>query len=269
MRFLLKIPPETVSSEHLQRAEKNKMTKLTIEIGLVDRLIFAQGIDILLQQFLTETIGILRLCLPQERSDIIIERPFSSALKVDKPRFTVFDHHIAALKIAVHKSSGRTAQQHITHLLKVVLQFIFLKFHAGSLKETIFEVIQIPKDRTLIELRLRIATGKVEAVGSGKLYGRKQTDRLTEQLFFLFGKYAGSTSFLDCMKQKGISQILLKIVTLIFGNDMNFGYRQAGLAEMGCHIKESIILLDRRATYADQGFRTCQPEVAAVGTGRW
>ena len=63
------------------------------------------------------------------------------------------------------------------------------------------------------------------------------------------------------MKQKGISQILLKIVTLIFGNDMNFGYRQAGLAEMGCHIKESIILLDRRATYADQGFRTCQPEV--------
>ena len=67
------------------------MTKLTIEIGLVDRLIFAQGIDILLQQFLTETIGILRLCLPQERSDIIIERPFSSALKVDKPRLTVFD----------------------------------------------------------------------------------------------------------------------------------------------------------------------------------
>ena len=245
------------------------MTKLTIEIGLVDRLIFAQGIDILLQQFLTETIGILRLCLPQERSDIIIERPFSSALKVDKPRLTVFDHHIAALKIAVHKSSGRTAQQHITHLLKVVLQFIFLKFHAGSLKETIFEVIQIPKDRTLIELRLRITTGKVEAVGSGKLYGRKQTDRLAEQLFFLFGKYAGSTSFLDCMKQKGISQILLKIVTLIFGNDMNFGYRQAGLAEMGCHIKESIILLDRRATYTDQGFRTCQPEVAAVGTGRW
>lgn len=159
------------------------MTKLTIEIGLVDRLIFAQGIDILLQQFLTETIGILRLCLPQERSDIIIERPFSSALKVDKPRLTVFDHHIAALKIAVHKSSGRTAQQHITHLLKVVLQFIFLKFHAGSLKETIFEVIQIPKDRTLIELRLRITTGKVEAVGSGKLYGRKQTDRLAEQLF--------------------------------------------------------------------------------------
>ena len=40
----------------------------------------------------------------------------------------------------------------------------FLKLHSGSFKETIFEIIQIPKYGTLIEFRLGITTGKIKSV---------------------------------------------------------------------------------------------------------
>ena len=201
MRFLFEVPTETISTQHLQRTEKNKVTKLAIKIGFVNRLVFAKSFYIFLQQFSTETIRIFRFRLPQEGGYVIIERPFASSLKVDEPRFSVFYHHITALKITIHESSGRTTKQDITHFLEIVFQFVFLKLHAGSFQETVFEVIQIPENRPLIELRLRIAAGKIETIGTGKLDSRKQADRLSKQLFFVFGKNTGSTSFLYGMKQ--------------------------------------------------------------------
>ena len=114
-----------------------------------------------------------------------------------------------------------------------------------------------------------MTAGEIKTVSPRKLYGRKQADCLAKQFFFFFGEYTGGTPLLDCMKQQSISQILLKIIALIFGNNINLGNRQTGLAEMSSHIKECIILLDRRSGYTDQGFHACQPEITAVGAGRW
>ena len=186
MRFLFEIATETISSQHLQRTEKDKVTKLAIKIGFVNRLVFAKSFHILLQQFFTKTIGIFRFRLPQERGYVVIERAFTSSLKVNKPWFAIFYHHITALKITIHKSSGRTTKQDITHFLEIIFQFILLKLHTGSFQEAIFKVIQIPQNGTLIELRLRITTGKIKSIGPGKLNSRKQTNRFAEQLFLLF-----------------------------------------------------------------------------------
>ena len=268
MRFLFKVTTETVGSQHLQRTEKDKVAKLAIKIGFVNRLVFAKSFHIFLQQFFTEAIRIFRFRLPQERGYVIIERAFASALKVDKPRFPVFYHHITTLKITIHESSGRTAEQDIAHFLEIIFQFVFLKLHTGSFQEAIFEVIQIPQNGALVELRLRITTGKIKSIRPGKLNSRKQTDRFAKQLFFLFGKNTGSTSFLYGMEQQSIAQIFLQIIGFIFRGNAHFGNRQSTFAEVSCHIKKSFILINRSPVDSNQCFYTRQPKITAVGTGR-
>ena len=59
--------------QHLQSTEKDKVTELTIKIGLVNRLVFAKSLYIFLQQFFTKTIGIFCFGLPQERGYVVIE----------------------------------------------------------------------------------------------------------------------------------------------------------------------------------------------------
>lgn len=86
------------------------------------------------------------LLLPAiKRSNVIIERSLTSALKINKPWFAVFNHHITTLEVTIHKSGRRTTKQNIAHLLEIIFQFILLKLHAGSLEKTVFKVIQVPR----------------------------------------------------------------------------------------------------------------------------
>lgn len=90
----------------------------------------------------------------------------------------------------------------------------------------------------------------------GKLNSRKQTDRFAKQLFFLFGKNTGSTSFLYGMEQQSIAQIFLQIIGFIFRGNAHFGNRQSTFAEVSCHIKKSFILINRSPVDSNQCFYT-------------
>ena len=180
MRFLFEITTETISAQYLQGAEQDEVTQLAEEIITVYRLVLAECLDVFVQQFFAQTFRITGFGLPEERSHIVEERTFSSTLEIDEPRFSVLDHDIPALEVAVHEGSRRATEQYIAHLHEIVFQFVFLKFQTGGFQEAVFKVVQIPKDGTLVELGLWIATVEIESVGTGKLDARKQTNGLAE-----------------------------------------------------------------------------------------
>ena len=173
---------------------------------------------------MAQTVGIVGFGLPQERSHVIVDRAFASALEVDKPGFAVLNHYVAALEVAIHESGGTAAKEYVRHLLEIIFQTVFLEIHAGCLEETVFKVVQVPQDAAAVELRLRIAIGEVHAVGSGKLYGGQQADGFTQQLLLLFSEYARLAPFLDGIEQESVSQIFLKVVHVVFGTDKYLGY---------------------------------------------
>ena len=107
VRFLLEVASKAISTEHLQSAEQHEVAQLSVKLIGIDRLIFAQGVDIVGYKLFAETIGEIGFRLPQERCYIVVERALSTALKIDKPRFAVLYHHIARLKIAIHKCVAR------------------------------------------------------------------------------------------------------------------------------------------------------------------
>ena len=64
---------------------------------------FLQFVEIGVYQFLAERGRDIRFCLPEEGGYVILRRAFASALKINEVGLAVFDHHIAALEIAVEE----------------------------------------------------------------------------------------------------------------------------------------------------------------------
>ena len=178
--LLLEVTAETIGTQHLHGAEQYEVAKLGIEISLVHGLVLAQGVDVFLQQLLAQAVGIVCFGLPQEGGNVVVDRTFASALEVDEPRLAVLYHNVTALEVAVHEGGGAATEQHVCHLLEVVLQPVFLKVHPRSLEEAVFKVVQVPQNAAAVELCLRVAVGEVHAVGSGKLHGGQQTDGLAQ-----------------------------------------------------------------------------------------
>ena len=55
---------EAVGAEHLKRAEQHEVAQLGVEIVAVYGSVFAQGVDIFLQQLAAEAVGKVGLGLP-------------------------------------------------------------------------------------------------------------------------------------------------------------------------------------------------------------
>ena len=87
-----------------------------------------------------------------------------------------------------------------TIMITEELQKLYLAYTGVPAEKTVFKVIQVPKDRTLVKLRLGIATGEIKSVRPGKLDSGQQANRLSKQFFFIFGKDTRGTSFLYGMK---------------------------------------------------------------------
>ena len=243
------------------------MAQLAEELDAVDGLVLRYCLDVFVQQFVTQTLRIFGFGLPQEGSDVVVERSFPSALEVNEPRFAILYHDVAALEVAVHEGVGRTVKQHVAHLLEVVLQPVFLKFQTGCFQEAVFEVVQVPKHGALVELGLRIAMREVESFRSGKLYGREQTDGLAEQFFFFFREGVGDASLLDGVEEERVAQVFLQVEQLVVRYAEHLRYGQVLLLEVFRHVEERLVFFFRCAVYADEALCAYQSEVAAVGAG--
>ena len=181
------------------------MAKLLAEISLIHRHILPQRIEVGLYKFFSEFLRIIGFSLPNKRSDIVINRTLSAALEIDKIRFTIYQHHVTRLEITIEESSGSTTHKNIAHTLKIILEFYFGEIETGSFQKAIFEVIQVERNHSLVEFRLRIADREVQAIGAKELYFRQFSHSFTQQFTLLLGERAASTPFFRSFKQNFIA----------------------------------------------------------------
>ena len=133
MRLLLKIPSKAIGSQHLQGAEKHKMLKCIQKCFTIHRHVVLQFIQIHINQLFTQLLMEICSSLPEKRSYIVIYRTFSTALKIDEIRFTIFHHHVTRLKIPIHERAHPALKQDIRQTLKIRLKSVLLKIEPGSL----------------------------------------------------------------------------------------------------------------------------------------
>ncbi len=214
---------------------------------------------------MAQRVGEVGLGLPQEGGHVVEIRSFASALEVDEVRLTVDQHHVARLEVAVHERAAHGAHQHLSHRLEIVLETVFLEFQPGSLEKTIFEIVQIPEDAAVVELRQGIALAEIESYGAAELDVRKHANGTRQQLLLLGGERASLATLLYHVEEDSIAEVGLEICHAVVGDCHDLGHREIAAAEMLGQRNERLILLQARAEHSHEALYAVQTVVAAVG----
>ena len=171
MGLLLEISPESVCSQNLEIAEKDKQTEPTVEKFLIEiRHEAPQGTEIAFEHLLLEIFRITGPGLPDEGSHIIIDGASSSPLEVYEIRDIVLDHDIPRLEIPVKERLTHVFKKVVLELLEVILEFDLIEIKTRSLEETVLEIIEVEHYHPLAECRFGIAYVPIQPFPATELY---------------------------------------------------------------------------------------------------
>ena len=187
MLFLFKIATESISAQHLQRAEQHKQRQTVNEVAHRGHLyVVLQRVVVFIYQFTAQLVRILGRGLPQERCHIVVVRTFTTALIVDKPRVAiVIEHHVACLEVAIQEGIAFLGCQVLCHQSKVGLQLQLVEINLRSLQETVLKIIQVEQYTVHIKLSLWIAVVEFQVACALNLHFRQFANGAAQQ-FLLF-----------------------------------------------------------------------------------
>ena len=219
-------------------------------------------------QLLAQRLREARLRLPQKRGHVVVERAAASALEVDEIRLIVDEHDVAALEVTVHEGVRLAAHQHHRHRLEVVLQLVLVKLQSGGFQETVFEIVEVPHHRAVVELRQREAFVEVQSRCSAELHIGQQPYRFYQQLALEGREGPCQAALFDNLVEDGVAQVGLQVCHTVVRDLQHLRHGQAHLAEMSGQIDECLVLGQVGADDAHHrvgpGF-VVQAEIAAVG----
>ncbi len=265
MRLLLEVAPEAVSAQHLQRAEQHEVPQRRQELGARDGHIGFQRIEIRVDEFRLELLGVGRLGLPDERGHVVVDRALPAALEVDEIRLAVLDHHVPRLEVAVEERVGHAAHQHVGHLVEVLVEFDLAELQARGLEEAVFEIVLVEGDHPPVELRLREAHREVEALRALELEPRQGAHRLDDQHPLGRGVGALLAALAHQAEQRVVAQVFLQVAGEVAAVRLHLRHVQALRLEMLGHRPERLVLLDRSSLRPDQRLRSpANPEISSV-----
>ena len=104
----------------------------------------AELLDIKIKQLLAQLRRQIGLGIVQKGSDVVLQRPFASALIIQEKRLTVAQHDVAGLKIAVQEIVAIRAQQESRQAVEIVFQCLLVERNPGQAQKVILEIIQVP-----------------------------------------------------------------------------------------------------------------------------
>ncbi len=125
------------------------------------------------------------------------------------------------------------------------------EFEACGFEETVFEVIQIPHNRPLVEADSRITYREIHIFSTCELDVGQSSNGFGQQ--FLFGRRErpGEPAFLDFLEKQGVAEIGLDICHTVVAYSEDFRNRYALFAEMPGHVDESFVFGNRCAENAN------------------
>ena len=229
MLLALEVSTETIGTQYLQRTEEDEKTQT------VDKMTDRRNLSIVLQrliifpyEFTSQLERILCRCLPEERSQIVVERSFTPTLEINKVRIAIFvKHYVASLEISIQETVHLFGSQVFGKKAEISFQLQLMEIKVGGFQKTVLEVIQVEKYAVDIKLGLRIAVVPIHSTCSSELnVGQLANGSLQKFLFLLVVSSASFTSTLDGIKERHIAQIGLKIARLIIADCQDLRHRQ-------------------------------------------
>src|SRR5262249_4059927 len=112
----------------------------------------------------------------EQRSDVVLECAFASALIVDEMRFAVAQQNVAGLKVAVEEKIAWRAEQEFGEAAKVGFESVFVEGNAREAQKVVLEIVQVPGDGLLIEAGGGVALRIVEVAAGFDLETRENGD---------------------------------------------------------------------------------------------
>ena len=108
-------------------------------------------VEIPREELVPDCLGEVGLRVVEERRHVVLGGLRGGPLIVDEPRFFVAHHDVPRLEIPIQEEVTRRLEQELGENVEIALQPRFVERNLGELEEVVFEVVQVPEDRLLIE----------------------------------------------------------------------------------------------------------------------
>ena len=254
MRLALIKSPETIGSEGLQNAHINVGVIVLHEGFAIDWDVTFQAVEIVVEQLLAQLRRQISLAIVEQRSNVVLQRAFASALVVEKKRLAAAQHHIARLEVAVEKIIGFGGQQKFRQAGEIILQRLLAEGNSGKAQKIILEIVQIPGDGLAVEAIAGIADFVIEVASGLHLKTRQLghhfaigfNDRRSDGRAGAIGNKK--------IKERGVAQVFFDVSALGQIIRINLRDRQPVLAKMAGKLEEGDILLAHGIENTDGGF---------------
>ena len=132
-----------ITHSNLTKEEKDKKIESFHKDVAHYGAIFRQSIQIAVEHPLLGRIRIPSPCMPYKRRDIIIYRPATSALKINKIRLPILNHHITGIEVPVKECIAVVLEQFVCKPLEILLQKDLIELDSRRFQEAVFEIVQI------------------------------------------------------------------------------------------------------------------------------
>src|SRR3989441_7149757 len=129
---------KTVSTEGLHDADVNVGVVVAEESFAIERDEAGKPIEIMIEELLAKIGREVSLGVIQERSDVILQGAFATALVVDEEGIAVAQHDVAGLEVAVEKVIARGAEEEFGKAAEIVFEGLLVEGNAGETKKIVF-----------------------------------------------------------------------------------------------------------------------------------
>ena len=162
--------PKTVCSKHLQQAQIDEIRLIKVEFDLLRIHELRKFHLIIINEFVADGLWQLRLHLIEQRHDIVIQRAFPSALKVDEIQLVIFDHDVARLEIAVHEIVARSLTEEVGESVEIAVEARLVEVDfLVRLHEIVFEIVEVVEDGLSVEARSGVGFAIVKSLMANTL----------------------------------------------------------------------------------------------------
>src|SRR5437899_1404877 len=220
---------KTVSTEGLHDADVNVGVVVAEESFAIERDEAGKPIEIMIEELLAKIGREVSLGVIQERSDVILQGAFATALVVDKKGITVAQHDVAGLEVAVEKIIARGTEKKFGETSEVFLKGMFVEGDAGEAEEIVFEIVQIPGDGLAVETGIGIADFIIQVAAGFHLEAGQHGDDFAIGLDHLGGDVLASAVIGKELEERGVTEVFFEISAVgeVFGVDFRNGKAMA------------------------------------------
>src|ERR1700733_11755185 len=214
MRFALVKTAKPVGSQSLQNAHINVRVEIMQKSVAPDRDEIPESLDVKIKQLLAQLWRQIGLRIVQQGSNVILQRPFASALIIEKKRLTIAQHDVAGLEIPVHEIVAIRAQQESRQTVKIVLQRLLIEWNSRQAQKVILKIVEVPGDGLPVKASSGIAHAVVQIASRFNLKARQYRYHLAIRFHRCRCNLFPSAIFRQKVKQARIPKVLFQICAL-------------------------------------------------------